>query len=901
MRTLLNRWRDWRSRRQVADRFAEEMQFHRDALEAEHRRRGLSEDEARVAAARELGNVTGARERIHERAGWPWLENWLGDLNFARRGLVRRPVLSLGVIAILAVGLALATTMHGIVEGLFFQPLPVAAPERLQMVLDAQGRPVRWSRGTIDRLAAALPEDGVVGLSGGTSYTVEKSGAPATLLSGRLVTGGFFRVLPVKPAAGRLLEESDDVIGKSSPVLVLSHGGAVELFGSAEAAVGRELRVNRVNFAVVGVLAPDFRDATVGGTNHLWMTAVHQRSLQFSGNADSISSDDRPNNPDWNLEERVSWLELLVRRPAPGAPAPQGALLAAFGPQREQIALALDVDSERAELARRSFQFVPAPSGKVWSRGQFSAIAGSLGLLVGTVLLLAAANISGLLLVRALTRHREIGVRLALGSDRWRVGRLALAEVAWLTGCGALLGVLLAAWLTPLAAARLAPGLDVPALWSGLRPLAGAVGIALLLALACAAAPALLIARMQPMDALRGLGRAGRSPVRFGRWLVVAQLSLAVLLVALAHTLGREFDRTLAADPGFERTTVLTATFNPAGAGYDEAAKLLLYDRIEQVVRGMPGVERAGLASSGVLRGSRSNSGLNLRNPDARVRQGHYQQDTVRAGYLETIGATLLRGRFLTDADRRDAPYAAVITAAFAREVFGELDPLGERFGFDTRPGKDDWIVVGVIGDLRVNGIRETAPAMFFVPQPQSHSKLGALAVRFRGDREAMQKALRAALAKSDPGLVFSGWSTLEERVRGNLRESRSMVQLATVCAGGALLLASLGAGAQLAYLVVLRRREFALRSAIGAGPAAILRGVLQEATRLGTIGAVLGLVLVGSLPSWRAVAGWLPERPGWSAALLAAAVGVLVTVLAGWVPARRAARANPLELLKRE
>lgn len=403
------------------------------------------------------------------------------------------------------------------------------------------------------------------------------------------------------------------------------------------------------------------------------------------------------------------------------------------------------------------------------------------------------------------------------------------------------------------------------------------------------------------MDALRGLGRLGHSPVRFGRWLVVGQLSLAVLLVALAHTLGREFDHTLAAYPGFERTSVLTATFNPAGAGYDEAAKLLLYDRIEQVAREVPGVERVGLASSGVLRGSRSNSGINVRNPSAKVRQAHYQQDTIRAGYLETIGATLLRGRFLAENDRRDVPNATVITAAFAREVFGDLDPIGERFGFDTQPGKDDWTVVGVFGDLRVNGIREAPPAMFFVPQPQNRAKLGVVAVRFRGDRDAMQKQLRDALAKADPGLVYSGWSTLEQRVRGNLQDSRATVQLATVCAGAALLLASLGAGAQLAYLVVLRRREFALRSAIGAGPGEILRGVLKEAARLGAIGTLLGLVLVGALPSWRAVAGWLPERPGWMAALVAGAIGIAVTVVAGWIPARRAARANPLELLRRE
>jgi hypothetical protein len=266
------------------------------------------------------------------------------------------------------------------------------------------------------------------------------------------------------------------------------------------------------------------------------------------------------------------------------------------------------------------------------------------------------------------------------------------------------------------------------------------------------------------------------------------------------------------------------------------------------------------------------------------------------------VGAPLLLGRDLTDADTRGAPRAAVINATLARKIFGAANPIGQRFGFDLHPAHDDWTIVGVVADIRANGLRADAPAEIFLPATQwSGSDLRFLAVRFSGSAAGLQSTLRAALARAEPGLVFTSWKTLRERMADDLSGDLATTQLAAIFGACAVLLAGAGIAGSLGYLVVLRQRELALRLAIGAAPGRLLRAVLLDALRLSATGGLAGLAAVWFVPLIPAVEATLHERPGLTPALAALAIGLLTALIAGWIPARRAARIDPIVMLKAE
>lgn len=894
MRAFLARLRDMFRRQKIARAFDEEMSFHLAELEERYRARGASPEEARAAAAREFGNTVRAREDLRAQAGFPTWDELASDLRHAWRGIVRRPTLAISVVAILALGLGAAATIHGLIDAVFLRPLPVPHPEELHAVVN------RLSRGTLDRLETNLPGHSVAAYSGAGRCTVQSPGQEASRASTRLVNGTFFQALGVAPGSGRLLGSSDDRVGAPPGVVVVANAWAVKTFGTAEAAIGRELTVNRVPVMIVGVLPTGFREISVGQVTDLWFATAMQPRLRYFPSASESTGDDRPNDPDWNREERVSWIYALVRA-RPGGPALAAALQRAWEPQRDSLISSQDDLRAREEIRHRALPLVPAPGGLSRFRDGFRSTGLLLGGVVAVMLLLVCSNVSGLLLVRSMSRHREIGVRLALGAGSLRVVRLAVFEAVLLSAVGGAGGFLLAMWLLPAAVHLLAAGVDLP-VGLGLSSVCVMIGLAALTAALSALAPALWISRVQPLNALSGNRGLGRAPVRLGRILVVAQFAVAVALVALATALGEELQRSLSLDPGFAREQVLTAAFDPPSAGYDRSDFAPLTQRMQATVLGVPGVKAVSFSAQGILAGNKSMSGINVRHPQARMTQGHFQNDIVTPGYFSVIGTPLLRGRELAESDTEKSQHVAVVSASFVREVFGELDPIGQSFGFGTQPSKDDWVIVGVVADVHVNGVREAPPPMFFVAMAQrSGTPMHFLAIRFEGTAAAARTSLRAALARTEPGLVIAGWKTLETRMQDDLTDDLATTQLAAVFGGCAILLAGAGVAGSLGYLVVLRQRELALRMAIGAEPGQVLRGVLADALRLSVVGSALGLLAVWLVPMFPVVKGVLYSRPGVGPAVLAALIAVATALIAGWFPARRASRIDPLLMLKSE
>ena len=898
MRAFLCRLRDLFRRRAIAREFEEEMAAHVADLEAELVRRGASPAEARDAAAREFGNVLRVREDLRAQAGFPRWDELAGDLRNAGRNLRRRPGFAVTVIGILALGLGAAAVIHGLLDAIYLRPLPVPRPQELYAVVNADpDAPSRLGRGTVRRLEELLPPHSVAAYAGGGSCIVRIGSQTAERFSARLVNGDFFAALGIAPAAGRLLGPPDDVPGKPAPVVVVSAAWAIKNFGSPAAAVGREIVVNRVPMTIVGVLPAAFRDLTIGRRTELWLATALQPSLRYDGNSSESVGDDRPNDPDWNREERISWLEVLIRvRSDPVAV--RLAVQQAWAAQRDDL-LRVDTDPRyRERLNHRMWRLLPAPGGPSGFRARFHSTAWLFAGVVAVMLVLVCVNVSGLLLVRSMSRHREIGVRLAIGAGSFRVMRLCFLEGLLLSAAGGLCGWLLAKALLPVAVGLLAPGQDLAVALGGQSMLLmGALVV--VTAVLSTLAPALWISRIQPLPALSGSQGLGQAPVRLSRLLVIAQFALAVALVTVAASLGKELQQAFASDPGLVRDRVVSATFDPASNGYADAEVPALLERLRTTALGVPGVKAASFAACGILAGSESTSGIHVRGPQARVEQGTYQHDSIEPGYLGAVGLPVLAGRDFVAADRAGQPPVALVSASFAREIFGDTDPVGRVFGYDTEPSAKDWTVVGVVPDVHMNGVRRPAPPMFYLALGQVEPSAHFMAVRFDGRAAGVLPTLRAALARGEPGLVFGTWKTFEQRMTDDLSGDFATAHLAEVFGACAVLLAGAGVAASLGYLVVLRQRELALRLAIGAAPGQVLRGILKDALRTCAWGGSLGLAAVWLAPQLPVVGSVLHGRPGVMPALVAAAVALVAALIAAWLPARRAARIDPVLMLK--
>ena len=889
----------WARRGAITDRFDEELEFHLEQREAEYRRKGYSPIEAHLRAQRELGNRTQVREQLYEQAGFPVIEGFWRDVRLSVRNLSHRPLFTGGMIAVIASGLGAAALVYGLIDAVFLLPLPVPNPNELNLVFNAQGRPGDFSYGTARRLEVLLSPSHSGGFSEPATGVVQTRHQPNQRATTRLVTGSFFSTLQIPAAVGRLLSPSDDASGSPGAVAVASFAWAAKQFGSPQAALGQEILVNQQRVLIVGILPEQFGGLAPDDQTDLWLPASLQRLIHYTGNASMVSRSDRPTQDDWSREERVAWLQLILRLPSSDPINPVAAVTQAYAPEREDLELAMKGEPDTG-FTVRSWQIRSAPGGFSPFRDGFRTTSSILAGIVGIMLVITWSNLSGLLLVRTMARHREIGVRLALGAGRWRVVRQCLIEAGMLSFAGAVSGLLLAIVLMKPALALFAPGHHLR-IATDIHLAAATGGFCVMTALACGLAPLLWIVRLEPLAAIAGWGNVGRAPLRWGEAFVVVQFGLALFAVALAYALGSELSRSLAINPGVERTHVITARFNPADAGYTADREAGLCSRLKSNISAIPGVVGVGFSANGFLTFSRNTSGIFVRNPQARIHSGQYQDDSIDPDYLRVMGATLLRGRLLEESDYLENPTAAVISEAFAREVFGNIDPVGQRFGYGSSPSDHDWNIVGVVGNTRVNGIREAAPAAIFTPPKQWISSMNFIAVRFSGSPDVRRNELRKTLFATEPALIFSDWRTVQERITDTLGVKILTSRIAISCAGGALLLAAVGLASSLAFLVTLRARDIALRIAIGAQPEAIVRLILLRAVRIGVLGCMAGLVGVWFIPAIPIVRTVLPSRPELLPALVASAICLAVAGLAGALPARRAARIDPLSLLKTE
>ena len=815
------------------------------------------------------------------------MKDVIGDLRYAVRTLAKNPGFAAAAVLTLALGIGANGAVFSVLRALLLRPLPYSQPERLVMVWSRwTAFPKTWlsveEYRTWDEAGCfaglALFDPGTVNLTGG--------GEPEQIGSAR-VSANLFDVLGVKPILGRsfIAAETGSPPGH---VVVLSEELWRRRFGGDRSIVGAAIDVDGRPATVVGVMPAAFKlpmDYSTQTPSALWRPFDEPLSGAFTF---------RPSGGDHNY--------YAVGRLRPGVSAARAST------RLRGLAGGLTA----AGLYPPTWHFQPLVVPVVDEvlgplRIALLVLCGA----VGFVLLIACANVANLLLVRGMQRRRELAVRTALGAAPGRLVRQLLAESCMLAEVGGAAGLGLS-WLSVRAILRFAPAEIPRAAEIGMD--AGVVvfvaGIALATALISGLAPALQFSRPDLHAGLKEGGRtAGGQGVRGARLhslMVVAEVALAVVLLMGANLMLRTFSSLSRVNPGFRAGHVLTLGVSPSRARYPRPeAMIRLYDEMLESVRGLPGVAAAGAVRKLPLASELGDWGLQVEGfapPPGEKVQADWQIATP--GYFEAMGIPLRRGRLFTAADRRDAQPVMVVSEALAQRFWPGRDPIGRRIRVST----PRWhTVVGVVGDVRHNGLTAAVKGTWYVPRSQFDLATGSaiypmtLVVRTAGDPAAWAAPVRAAIHAIDPRLPVSAVRPLDDVVAGAVAKQRFTTFFLLLCSALALTLAAVGVYGVVRFRVGARSREIGLRMALGARPGQLLRRVVAQG--MGPVAAGLAIGSVAALGLTRFLGGLLygvaPQDP---LTLLASVITLaLVALAATWLPARRAARVDPLVVLREE
>lgn len=803
------------------------------------------------------------------------------DARFALRSTLKKPGFAAIVIATLALAIGANTAIFSVVDGILFRPLPFPEADRLVAVwvdMTQRDGPVREWMGW-DDIRDLRRQDVFAAIAGysGAGLTLTGHGDMAESLAGATVSRAMFpEVLGIEPALGRSFTAEEDAPDGPRAVL-LSDALWRRAFGADPSIVGEAITLNGMPYTVVGVMPARFRP-TFNPTAAFWVP------LQLDAESDA---GDRGN--------------LYIRTIARLAP----------GVGIEQARAALDTLAERREADYREyvgwdFAVFPLRDDVV------DAAAQSLRILlgaVGFVLLMACVNIANLLLARGTMRSTELAVRAALGARRWQIVRQLLIETAVLTTAGGMLGALLG-WLGTGALVSMAPPgtprIEEVAVDARVLAFTGVVTV--VCALIAGLVPALRIARTDVNEALKSGGRGGDAAAH-GRLLrsglVVAQVALAMVLLLGAGLLVRSFDALTNVDPGFDPRNVLAINLALPSSTYDTAeARIAFYERLEERLGALPGVESAGLTNALPLSGFDGDStfyieGRPLPEPGDQVAAWVRR---ITPGYFETLRIALIDGRGFTAADTGDASRVVVINETLARRFFPDQNPIGQRLTFGRPSEESTWReIVGIAHDVKNFGIDSDSRMAVYLPFAQAPTGFMFAALRTTGDPAELAGPVRGLVTELDPGLAVARVSTMGEMVSDSLAAQRFTTRLMSAFAVVALLLAAIGLYGVVSYGVGLRLHEMGIRAALGARPASIGRLVVGGSLGLILLGTVIGVV--AAVAAGRLIAGLLFGVEATDPVTYVAAILVMaIAGLAAAAPsARRAARVDPVQVLNRE
>jgi len=816
------------------------------------------------------------------------------DLRDAFRALKATPVVTAVAVLSLALGIGANTAIFSILDSLLLRSLPVRDPARLAIVTDSH-EITEWTNPIWEQIREHRQLFDGAFVWSGDRFDLAPAGQ-TEYVDGLWASGSLFEVLGVQPILGRTFTDADDRRGggPDGAVTVISYNFWQRRFNGAADVVGRTLTVEHVPFTIVGVTPPDFFGVDVGRTFDV---------------AIPLGTEPLIRGKESRLDERSFWwLDAMVRLKPDQTLAAGEAALRGVVPQMRTATMPNWRPEDQADYLRNGFTLIPAATGGSGLRERYQLPLTAIMVVVALVLLIACANIANLLLARATSRRHELSVRVALGASRLRIARQLLAESVLLSAVGAGLGLLFARWGSDLLVRQLSTTtnhvfLDLAINWKvvGFTAVV-AVGTAILFGIA----PALRGTRVQPNDALKAQGRGVVGDARFGlgSTLVVVQVALSLMLVVAAGLFVRTFASLANRNLGFDRSAVLVAAIDVQRAQLDPDQRPALFKRLLDAAASVPGVSAAALSAVTPISGSSWQNRIELPDgPPLPERERAPYINAISERWFEVYGTSLVGGRSFTSADTASSAPVAIVNDAFARKFAGGKSPIGMRVRQPGGPDAPavDLQVVGVVQDAVYRSVRAPVPPTLYLPAAQQHEPPSDMSISVRpvaGSPMLLAKSIASALT-SIRGDVAITFRPLEDQVDAAMTQERVVAILSGFFGGLALLLAGLGLYGVTSYAVSRRRTELGIRMALGANPGWVIALVLRRVAILVGVGIVVGAG--ASLWATRFVQtllyGLQPQDP----VTLAAASAVLVAIgaLAGWLPARRASRIDPAQVLR--
>jgi predicted permease len=895
--------------------FSDEIQSHIQLLADRFEAQGMTPQQAAQAARRQFGNTTLLHQHRRELSSFLALANLARDLRFAVRQLHRNPLLTLVAIVSLALGIGANTAIFSIAKRVLFDALPVHNPKELRVLTwttsppsgstssHQQPVPPVWgdiystTAGGVESHAFSYPVYQALLQQSSAfqsliafkdiSITATIDGAPQ-LVSAELLSGNAFASLGLQPALGRALAPADDAAPGAGPVAVISDSYWAQQFGRSPTVVGKSISLNGIPFTIVGIAPAPFSGLDTAIPTRIFVPITMQPLIAPRAQRGTVSLLDNPQ----------SWWVQIIARLRPGVSESQA---------QAQLDVALRQAAQPAatyagSLETFHLQFQSGIRGQDNLQGELAKPSWILLALSGLVLLLACVNLANLLLARATSRQREMSTRLALGARRSHILRQMLTESLLLSALGGAAGLALGYLGRNAIPSMIADPAQAAAIHASFdwQVLAFTAAISLATGILFGLIPAWQATRTNLTSAIKDSTQttSARSRLSLGKGLVIFQIALSTILLLGAALFVRTLINLSNTPLGFRADHLLLFRLDPRR--YTDTKMNALYRQLEEKLAAIPGVRSVSFSTIAIIGDGHSGSTFHL--PGSPDQPARVQANTVGPNFFSTMGIPILQGRSFTTHDTSTSPIVAVINRALAQQFFPNRNPIGQTFEADYDEATSPVEIIGIAADTRYADLRSPTPPTFYLSYNQ-HLQAGRVVVEIRtaADPGSILAETRAVLASIDPGLPLIDVRTMTEQIASTTSSERIFAQLTSAFGILALILACIGIYGIMAYTVSRRTSEIGIRMALGAQANQVLKMILREVSWLAIAGVALGIAAALWLARFIAAMlyGLAPSDP--ATLLSVAAILILISLFAGLVPARRAARINPTHALRHD
>jgi predicted permease len=875
-------------------------------------RQGMQPEKAKRAARIELGGVTQVHEAHREIRGLPFVENVLMDCGYVLRQLRRSPVFAIAAVLTLGIGIGANTAIFSLVDQLILRLLPVQDPQRV-VALEAMGNFYGDNQPQgMPPMSYRMYEDlrdhnrvfTLLTCQRGQDFTLSTS-SESEVVSGELVSGNYFPLLGVRPALGRLFSAQDTLHVGANPVAVLSYAFWRNRFGGDRHVIGQTIRINNYPLTIIGVIRPGFNGLKLGVAADIFVPITMAPAV----------------GPDYEygprfFDRRLRWVNVYGRL-KPGVTIRQAK--AGLQPLFHQI-LQVEVRQpgfehattyQREQFLAMWLDVIPGGQGNAILRHQYEEPLWVLMGVTGLVLLIACANIAGLLLARAAARQKEIAVRLAIGSSRLRIAQQLITESLVLAIAGGVAGIGIAVAIVKGLLAFLpsatwyATSYDISSS-PDVRMLGFSILLALVTGVVFGLVPALQATRPDLAKALKDQSTSvagGAGQYRFRKALVAAQVALSLLLLTGASWFARSLENLRSSNPGFQTENLLQFELDLASTDYDMNRARAFFQALEEHLKSLPGVESAGSAMVPIFSGSSWVAPMiTVAGYEAKPGEDMTAHvNTVSPGYFKTLGIHLLAGRAFRDSDTAKSQPVTVVNESFVKRFLGNQPAVGRFIGKgNDQSAPPDTEIIGVVNDTDYEDLRHAAPRQIFFSAAQ-HYPGNLVYVRTKADPRSAFGSIRRLVHELDPRAPIQGMKTVEQQVDESLATERMIVSLSSAFSLIATALAVIGLYGVMAFIVTQRAREMAIRIALGAMTGRVIWPVMREVVLLVALGIAAALPFIFGLKRFVRSELYGIQPDDLSSIVFATLVLGCAALLAGYIPARRAASYDPMQVLRYE